>query len=163
MSPDIHWITPLFGFDADLTHIAVHEKARSKLQEMANELVGSDRLVAIYIPESTEDAYEPGGMRGRVMGAVRLTEMPPGRTIDDYFHTDIVDGSRRWPIGWPCTVVYAPNEADCPTLREHVETLFGPSTFGGYVKRFQQQGPFRLEPDMQQRLNRDFNQFGRIG
>ena len=37
---------------------------------MADELVGTKDLIAIYVPEGTEDVYEPGAMRGRVVGAV---------------------------------------------------------------------------------------------
>jgi hypothetical protein len=160
MLPDIRWITPLYGFGPDCQHIGVPENARARLQEMADELIGTTRLVAIYIPEGTEDVYEPGGLRGRVVGAVRLVKMPQRRKMEDYYYDDW-DGSRRWPIGWPCKVVYAPNEPECPFLREHVEHLFGPGSFGGYVSRFQH-GPFKLEPAMREAINRDFAQFEQI-
>lgn len=159
MDPDIRWITPLYGFGTDCDHIGVPENARVPLQEMANELVGSSGLVAIYIPEGTEDRFQPGGMRGRVVGAVRLVQMPPRRRMEDYYYDDW--NRRRWPIGWPCEVVYAPEVSRCPFLREHVEHLFGSGSFGSYVARFQH-GPFELEPAMQERLNRDFAQFERI-
>ena len=81
--------------------------------------------------------------------------------MEDYYYDDW-DGSRRWPIGWPCETVYAPEETECPFLREHVEHLFGPGSFGSYVARFQH-GPFELEPAMRERLNRDFAQFEQIG
>jgi hypothetical protein len=83
--------------------------------------------------------------------------MPKRRRMENYFYEDW-DGSRRWPIGWPCEVVYAPDEAECPSFREHVEHQFGPYSFGGYVSRFQR-GPFPLETAMQERLNRDFAMF----
>lgn len=157
MLPDIRWITPLYGFELSCKHIGVPENARARLQSMANELIGGAGLVAIYIPEGTEDVYEAGRLRGRVVGAVRLVEMPPSRRMEDYFYDDW-DGSRRWPIGWPCDVVFAPDESECPTLREHVEHFFGPSSLGGYVSRFQY-GPFELEPVMREGLNRDFARF----
>ncbi|HEV8063165.1 MAG TPA: hypothetical protein VGP68_25010 [Gemmataceae bacterium] len=157
MYPDIRWITPLYGFGLDSEHIGVPESARTLLQTMANELVGTPALVAIYIPEGTEEVYEPGGMRGRVIGTVRLIKMSSRRKMEDYYYDDW-DGSRRWPIGWPCKVAYAPDESECPLLREHVEHLFGPGSFGNYVGRFQL-GPFQLEPVMRERLNRDFAQF----
>jgi len=160
MIPDIRWITPMYGFGRDCGHIGVSDRARAVLQEMANELVDTPRLVAIYIPEGTEDIYQAGGMRGRVVGGVRLVEMPPRRRVEDYFYEDW-DGSLRWPIGWPCKVVYAPDESECPVLRQHVEYLFGPGNFGSYVSRFQH-GPFELEPDMRERLNRCFTQFEQI-
>lgn len=134
---------------------------RVRLQEMANELVGTPGLVAIYIPEGTEDVYQPGDMRGRIVGAVRLVKMPSHRKMEDYFYDDW-DGSRRWPIGWPCKVVYAPDLSECPFLRQHVEHLFGPGIFGSYVSRFQQ-GPFELELAIRERLNRDFAQFQQVG
>ncbi len=160
MFPDIRWITPLYGFGSDCEHIGVPENARAPLQEMADELVGTSGLAAIYIPEGTEEVYEAGAMRGRVVGAVQLVKMPPRRKMEDYFYDDW-DGSRRWPIGWPCNVVYAPNESECPFLRDHVEHLFGSGSFGSYVSRFQH-GPFELEPAMRERLNRDFGGFEQV-
>jgi hypothetical protein len=157
MFPDIQWITPLYGFGMECQHIGVPENARTQLQRMADELVGEPGLVAIYIPEGTEDVYEARHMRGRVVGAVRLVAMPPERQMEDYFYDDW-DGSRRWPIGWPCGVVFAPDCTECPSLREHVEHLFGPGSFGGYVSRFQH-GPFELEVAMRDRLSRDFAHF----
>jgi hypothetical protein len=127
---------------------------------MADQLIGTSGLLAIYVPEGTQDVYEPGPMRGRVIGAVRLINMPRRGKMEDYSCPDW-DGSPRWPIGWPCQVVYAPDVNDCPKLRDHVDHL-RPGTFRSYVKQFLQ-GPFRLEPDMQARLNRDFNEFKPIG
>jgi len=161
MFPDIRWIIAQYGFGPGETHIGVPENARVALQEMANQLVGGPGLVAVYIPEGTEEVYEPGGMRGRVVGAARLVRMPRGRRMEDYFYRDW-DESLRWPIGWPCEAVYAPEESACPLLREHVEHLFGPGSFGGYVARFQH-GPFDLEPAMRERLNRDFAEFETLG
>jgi hypothetical protein len=157
MFPDIRWITPVYNFDAACDHVGVPENARASLQRMANDLIGTRGLVAQYVPQTTEDVYEPGDMRGRVVGAVRLVKMPPGRKMEDYYYDDW-DGTRRWPLGWPCEVVYAPDESQCPFLREHVEHLFGPGSFASYVSRFQH-GPFLLEPTMQERLNRDFALF----
>jgi hypothetical protein len=64
------------------------------------ELSGNDDLVAIYIPEGTDEAYQPGKRRDRVVGAVRLLPMPRGKSVTDYFYRDL-DGSLRWPFGWP--------------------------------------------------------------
>ena len=157
MPPDIRWITPLYGFGSDCEHIGVPENARRALAGNVKRTCWARGLVAIYIPEGTEDIYEPGEMRGRVVGAVRLVKMPSGRKMEDYYYADW-DGSRRWPIGWPCKPVYAPDVSKCPVLREHIEHLFGPGSFGSYVSRFQH-GPFRLESSVRERLNRDFAQF----
>jgi hypothetical protein len=93
--------TPLYGFERAIGHISVGDKARPTLLQMGTELPGTDKLVAIYIPESTDQTYRPGLQSGRVVGAVRLIPMPPGRTVSDYFYRDLIDGSLRWPIGWP--------------------------------------------------------------
>ena len=61
---------------------------------MGAELPGTDGLVAIYIPEGTDEAYQPGKMRGRVVGAVRLLPMPLGNPVTDYFYRDL-DNSLR--------------------------------------------------------------------
>jgi hypothetical protein len=155
---DIRWIEAVFGNPSvgrDYgTHIAVPTTGRAKLEEMADELVRTEGMVALYVPEGTEDVYQPGQKRGRIIGVVQLLPMPSDKTVEDYFYNDW-DGTRRWPYGWPARLVSSPSIAECPTLREHVESLFKPGSFGGYVKRFQL-GPFRLEPAMRNRLNRDF-------
>jgi hypothetical protein len=159
MEPDIRWIEAVYGAERQiLTHIAVPGTARSALHKMADELVGTNALVAFYMPVGTDDVYTPGLKRGRVFCAVQLLPMPPNGKIEQYFYNDLKDGSRRWPIGWPARLVYAPPVADCPSLREHVVSLFGEGSFAGYVSRFQK-GPFRLELAMRERLNSDFAQF----
>jgi hypothetical protein len=164
MNPDIRWLEAVFGppkpAENGLTHIAVPGNARSALVDMAGDLVGTDGLVALYVPEGTEDVYKPGPTRGRIICAVQLVAMPPGKKAEDYFYNDW-DGSRRWPIGWPARLVYSPPVAQCPTLRDHVQTLHGAGSFGAYVARFQH-GPFELELAMRERLNSDFSQFTRL-
>jgi hypothetical protein len=136
------YIEPLYGFYKEIDHIAVTESATKKLTEMADALVGTDDAVAIYIPETTDDVYEAGNKRGRVVGAVRLLPMPAGKAIADYFYHDW-DGKLRWPVGWPCIVVaHAPAEI-CPTLRTTVTDAHGPNAFYPYVKQFQH-GPSSL-------------------
>ena len=144
------WIEPLYGFDAEIDHIAVPGNAEKALIEMADELVGTEDLIAIYIPEGTEEVYEPGEMRGRLVGGVRLLEMREGKGIKDYFYKDW-DGTMRWPIGWPCEAVYAPPVDQCPVLRTQVEFVFNQKDFQPYVARFQH-GPFRLERKLADRL-----------
>lgn len=65
MVPDFRWITPMYGFDADCTHLGVPENARKSLMKMAQELVGTPGLIAIDIPEGTEDVYQAGDLKGR--------------------------------------------------------------------------------------------------
>lgn len=147
---EFRWIEPLFGFDADISHIAVPNNAEKRLDAMAADLAGSENLIAIYIPEGTEEIYKPGASRGRVVGAVRLLAMPSANTTADYFHRDW-DDSLRWPVGWPCEVVYAPPTDDCPYLRSIVDRLHGPGSFGPYVGRFKH-GPFELDPRVAREL-----------
>jgi len=158
MFPDIKWLAPLYGFSPDCRQISVPEKARPKLLEMAKALVGTSSLVAIYISEGAKDGYGIRAMRGRVAGAVRLVEKPSHLKLED-FYCDDLEGKRRWPIGWPCQVVLAPHENQCPVLREHVESVHG--SFAAYAGQFQR-GPFALDPVMRDRLNRDFGEFNSV-
>jgi hypothetical protein len=155
--PDIRWISPGYGFGPDITHVGVPEIGLARLHQMARGLIGTPGLVAIYIPEGTEIGYPGVRLRGKVAGAVRLLPMPPERQPSDFFYRDL-DGSLRWPYGWPCQAVYAPPESECPSFREHVEHLFGGGNFGSYVSQFQR-GPFELTAELQARLNRDFAEF----
>jgi hypothetical protein len=154
----IRYIQSMYSYDAELTHIAVPENGEKELCIMAERIVGSDDLVAIYIPEGTDNVYEPGEMRGCVVGAVRLVPMPPGYTMRDYRYLDF-DQSVRWPFGWPCQPVYAPPVSECRHLRNLVEQVFGrDDLFQTYCSRFQR-GPFELEDPMSEELNRFFMQF----
>lgn len=164
--PDILWIAAFFGMnmpDSDeiqlpLSYqISVPRSGRRNLQEMADELVGTECLVALYVPESTESIYAPGQRQGRVIALAELDSMSPGERLEDYPFPDL-NGLERWPIGWPCRIVCKPPEAECPSLREHVESSFGARSFAGYVYRLQQ-GPFRLDSKIRSRLIRDFAEF----
>jgi hypothetical protein len=65
----------------------------------------------------------------------------------------------RWPLRWPCKAVYAPDVLQCPHLRALVEELWSrPNFFQPYVARFQL-GPFELEHQMAEKLDRVFGQF----
>ena len=54
----IRWIEPLYNFNAEIEHIAAPPNADGRLLEMVDELVGTEDLIAIYIPEGTEDVYD---------------------------------------------------------------------------------------------------------
>jgi hypothetical protein len=148
------YLVPLYGFDPATPHVAVPPGAESQLQRMAGELAGTDRLIAIYVPEGTDDVYEVGAMRGRVVGAARLLPMPSGKTIRDYFYEDW-EGKRRWPLGWPCEAVYAPSVETCPVLRSLVDMLHGANSFQPYVARLQH-GPVELDGKMARELEKRF-------
>ena len=157
--PDvIKWMTGIYAaFESrgnERYHIAVPPKAREKLIEMSDELVGTEDLVALYVPVSTDASYLPEGMRGRIIGTAQLVPMPPGRRVEDYFICYLLDGSRRWPYGWPCRVVDRLPEFHYIELKPHVETLVGPGSFPSYMKQLHV-GPFKLDEYMQERLNAD--------
>jgi hypothetical protein len=154
------YLEPMYGFSEDQKHIAVAARAEEKLHEMAKRLVGTDDLIAIYIPEGTDDVYQPGSMRGRVVGAVKLIPMPPGKTIQDYYFTDWGDGNRRWPVGWPCEVIFKPPVEMAPVLRTLVELLHGPGNFQPYVARLQH-GPIALDHKMAKRLRDELSRYPR--
>lgn len=158
MQPDIRWIEAVFGRPSPdehgVTHIAVPENGERKLRQMADELVGTSGMVALYVPEGTEETYKPGIKRGRVIAALQLLSMPADKRMTDYFYADW-DGSRRWPVGWPARMIYAPPFEACPSLREHVETVYGQRSFAGFAHQFQH-GPIKLGPAMCKRLNEDF-------
>ena len=159
MTYKLRYIEPLYGFGEGISHIAVGDsaKAQATLAQMGEELPGTNDLVAIYIPEGTDEAYQAGNQKGRIVGAVRLLPMPAGHSIRNYHHHDI-DGSLRWPVGWPCEAIYAPPTDQCPYLRTLTDDLFGSNSFTPYVKRFQH-GPFKLEPKMAAALIGIFSRF----
>jgi hypothetical protein len=143
----------------DAAHIGAGRDrgAHFLIKVLPNRMNSTRGLVVLYVPEGTEDVYQPGETRGRLICAVQLIRMPPDRRIEDYYYDDW-DGSRRWPLGWPARMICSPPEAECPCLRDHVEALFGPGSYSGYTSRFQH-GPFPLEANMRERINRDFAEF----
>lgn len=67
------WIQPLYGFDPGIDHVAVPDNAGRVLREMADGLVPSQELLAIYIPEGTDEVYAVGAMKGRPPRGFPLT------------------------------------------------------------------------------------------
>jgi hypothetical protein len=82
------WITPLYGFDHCQPHIAVPEVAEAALLAMGAEMAGTDDLLAIYIPEGTDEVYQPGNMRGRIVCGGRLAAMRSRAGAADPFVPD---------------------------------------------------------------------------
>lgn len=160
--PSIRYLLAHYGFSPEHPHIAVPSGAREVIQKIGEELSGTQDLIAIYIPEGTEDHYNPGKARGRLVGTVRLLSMPIGDSVESYFYGDWAN-PKRWPFGWPCKVVHAPSVDESPSLREHVETELGPGAFGGFVSPFQR-GPiplYRYE-GLKLRIERDFAALGEV-
>ncbi len=146
----IRYIHPLYDFDAGITHVAVPEIGLNSLRGMAQNLVGTNDLAAIYIPEGTSEAYSERNKHGRVVGTASLLPMPPGHSESDYYYDDPIETVRRWPFGWPCKAVHSPPIEQCPYLRGLVERIHGPD-FRPYVARFQF-GPFELDRRMSDTL-----------
>jgi hypothetical protein len=88
MQPDIRWITAVYGDpeanQQQRTHIGVPRNACDLLRDMTRDLLGTEGLIALYMPLGTEDFYNPGPMWGRVIGLVELLPMPQGRGMEDY-------------------------------------------------------------------------------
>jgi hypothetical protein len=110
--------------------------------------VGSDDLVAIYIPGGAATAHEPGEKLDRLVGIVQLVSMPLGRSERDYQCPDPMDESGRWPYGWPCRVVHAPPPQQCPLLSDLVKEVYGPGApFQAFVAPLRY-APMRLDGKM---------------
>ena len=116
----IPWLQARYRFGEDCGHIAVPETGLTRLREMAE----SQDLVAIYIPDTPVSPHESAEMLGRVVGTVQFVPIPRGRSERDYQSPDPVDGSRRWPYGWPCRVVHAPTPQQCPPLSDLVKEVY---------------------------------------
>jgi hypothetical protein len=115
----------MYGLERDQSHVAVPVGAEKKLNEMAEQLVGTDDLIAIYVPMNTPPVYGGDDLRGKVAGAVQLVEMPVGKSTGDFVFKDLIDGSLRWPTGWPCQVVFFPPSGNRFDLGPLVELVHG--------------------------------------
>jgi hypothetical protein len=158
--PDIRWLVAQYGCRGNETYISVPAGSRGILEQMGNEIAGTEALVAIYVPVRTPAHWGLARQRGRVVAAFRLLPMPSGKSVVDYPDGDLTEG-KQWNIGWPCQVVYAPLEAG-PYLRALVGSVPGGETFRHYTSRLRQ-GSVRLNPAMQAVFNDAFARFPRIG
>ena len=153
----VRWLLAHYGFSSKHSHIAVPANARGKLMQMVGKMSGTDDLVGIYVPEGADDVYEAGAMKGRIVGAVRLLPMPPGKRPEDYFYHDILqtpNETPRWPFGWPCAVVLNINPESITTLRTLVCMAHPRTSFGAYAVQFQQ-GPLELGFEMSMNVNNE--------
>jgi len=124
---------------------------------MADELMGTAGLVAIYIADAPAKAYDLAEKLGRVVGTVQLVPLPAGRSERDYQDRDPIDEYRAWPYGWPCRVVHAPPPQQCPLLSDLVKEVYGPGApFLPFVAPLRY-APMRLDQKMSRALERYFN------
>jgi hypothetical protein len=147
------YIAAQCGFGRHFDHIAVPASAEKILTEISDALVGTDDLLAIYIPKNTQAGYPADDMRGKVVGGVSLVNMPTGKGINDYFCDDL-EKRRRWPIGWPCVAVLRPPVDECPSLEYLVEMYHG-SNSSSYAARLCD-GPIQLDWAVSNGLSRWF-------
>jgi len=144
----IRWLQARHRFGEDCGHIAVPDTGLPRLREMAGELVGSNDLVAIYIPGGAAKARESGEKLDRLVGTVQLVSMPLGRSERDYQCPDPMDESGHWPYGWPCRVVHAPPPPQCPLLSDLIKEVYGPGApFQVFVAPLRY-APMRLDGKM---------------
>jgi hypothetical protein len=127
-------ISPVFGYELQADRFCVTSQCQQSLQTLGTRLTSAsdatNDLVAIYVTESPEPDYETFAptARGRIVALVRPIPMPTGLTIWDYPSgcVELKGGQLvdRWPIGWPCVVVfYSPNGG--PVLRDSYRTALG--------------------------------------
>jgi hypothetical protein len=153
----IRWLQARYRFGEDCRQISVPETGLTRIREMADELMGTDGLVAIYITDAPAKAYDLVEKLGRVVGTVQLVPLPSGRSERDYQDRDPIDGYRAWPYGWPCRVVHAPAPQQCPLLSDLVKEVYGPGApFLPFVAPLRY-APMRLDQKMSRALERYFN------
>ena len=130
----ISWLTCVFGFEKDTPHISIpngpNDNGVKILGKMADKLVGTDELIALYIPLSVDTKVWPHAKdkNGRIVGTAKLIEKPEDMKIEDYYCLDWSELDKngnpvkRWPIGWPCEVVHYLKKDECINFRHIVET-----------------------------------------
>jgi hypothetical protein len=140
----IGWLKPLYGFTGR-TLVCATRVARARLVEMGREIAGTDSAVAVYITEGAR-GFGDEAYRGRIIGAFALAPMPDGKTVDEYPFADI-DGTVRWPIGWPVAgerTVKLPLER-APELKPLVIQTCGAEVWRRLTPSFQGGAPSRLD------------------
>jgi hypothetical protein len=149
ISMAVLWLSPLFSLTRDLKQICVEKNSKDQLCTMAKELAGSEDLLAIYVPLSSEEIYRPGAQKGRIAGLVKLLQMPTGKKIDcfieEFQQPDLATGKMRWPFGWPIESVLVPPAENCPMMRDILIKAYERDC----LKEYPLQGPHRLEKPLQ--------------
>lgn len=161
----IRWITAIYrvteGESEELrTHIGVPESGRDELQRMLDTATVSEVLVALYLPKSTPKEYEPGPRSGKVVGIAKVKSLPRRKRVEDFGYPD-TGGDMKWPIGFPCEVIYYPGESDCPSLEDLVK-LSGDITRVSDYRRGVHRGPVRLSRLLQDTISDHFERLERV-
>jgi hypothetical protein len=140
----IGWVKPLYGFTGRKV-VSATRAGRAHLVEMGREIGGTDIGVAVYITAGAR-GFGDEPYRGRIIGAYWLARMPEGRTVEDFPFRDI-DGTVRWPVGWPLAVertVKLPFER-APELKPLMIETCGADAWRRVAASFQGGAPSRLD------------------
>ena len=143
----IGWLKPLYGFTGR-TVVSATRPGRAHLLAMGQEIAGTDTGVAVYITAGAR-GFGDEAYRGRIIGAFWLAPMPAGTTVEDYPFLDI-DGSPRWPVGWPVDAARTAKLPldKAPELKPLVIEACGPATWRKLSASFQGGAPARLDGDL---------------
>ena|SRR5581483_1812831 len=143
----IGWLKPLYGFTGR-TVVSATRAGRAHLEAMGREIAGTGTGVAVYITASAR-GFGDEAYRGRIIGAFWLAPMPAGKTLADYAFRDI-DGSLRWPVGWPVSVERTRKLplADAPDLKALITDLCGADVWRRLSASFQGGAPAKLAGDL---------------
>ena len=143
----IGWLKPLYVFTGR-TVVSATRQGRAHLLDMGREIAGTDVGVAVYITASAR-GFGDEAYRGRIIGAFWLARMPMGKTVEDYPFPDI-DGSVRWPVGWPVDVtrtVKLPLHK-APELKPLLIESCGAAAWRRVAASFQGGAPAKLAGDL---------------
>jgi hypothetical protein len=127
---------------------SVSPEFKQALERLAKRLAGTNGLVGLYAPESTEPDYGPDRLTyGRVISLVRMLPMPAGHTVANYA-SGCIEFRRgqvqdRWPYGWPAeTFFHSPHGG--PILRDAWAFALKRHDFHTLTAQFHNAGPIDL-------------------
>jgi hypothetical protein len=143
----IGWLKPLYGFTGRQV-VSATRVGRAHLEAMGREIAGRDIGVAIYITAGAR-GFGDEAYRGRIVGAFWLSAMPDGKSLEDYPFFD-VDGSPRWPVGWPVVparTIKLPLDR-APALKPLVTETSGADVWRKLSASFQGGAPARLDGEL---------------
>lgn len=139
----IGWLKPLYGFTGRQV-VSATRVGRAHLDAMGREIAGTDTGVAIYITAAAR-GFGDEAYRGRIIGAFWLAPMPDGKSLEDFPFAD-VDGTARWPVGWPVSAARTrklPLDS-APALKSLVTEICGADVWRKLSASFQGGAPARL-------------------
>lgn len=165
MALNVRWMTAIYRVTEEeseelRTHIGVPASGEDELKRMLDVAKISEVLVALYLPKSTPEEYKPGARRGKIVGIAKVRRLPPRKRVEDYGYPD-TEGEMKWPIGFPCDIIYYPGESDCPSLEDLVK-ISGDSTRVSDYTRGVHLGPARLPQILQDTISDHFERLERI-